>query len=372
MNRTAIFVACAGRQDGGPETYERHLVQAIAAVDRRNEYDVYCFSESARTALSIDQQNFRVHTLWPSSRWLSLPLCLPLRLASSGADLYHATFVAPPYSMTPCVFTMHDVSPFVRPEYYPAQIGQRLKFLVRRGLENARLVVCISEHCRQTTAEWFKLPLEKLVVVRHGVNPVMRPVPGDEARAAVQQAYGIDRPFVLYLGKLERRKNIVRLLRAFRRMLDDSGADVDLVLAGRRFWDTGPIDEEIDALRLRDRVIETGYVPDEIVPALYSAARMFVFPSLWEGFGLPVLEAMACGTPVITSNVSSLPEVAGDAAILVDPTSEDELSHEMTRVLEDDALRNDLRQRGLRRAAEFTWEQTARQTLEAYERARSN
>jgi glycosyltransferase involved in cell wall biosynthesis len=189
------------------------------------------------------------------------------------------------------------------------------------------------------------------------------------AQLKVAKRYGLSAPYILYVGKLEARKNICRLLRAFHRARSATKADVRLVLVGRRFWDLEQMDATISELGLQPHVTELGYVAGEDLPALYSAAELFVFPSLWEGFGFPVLEAMKCGTPVITSNVSCLPEIAGGAALLVDPLSIDQIAESIASTMNDPAQRKSLAHRGLTQAAKFTWEETARKTLAAYERA---
>jgi glycosyltransferase involved in cell wall biosynthesis len=178
--------------------------------------------------------------------------------------------------------------------------------------------------------------------------------------------YGIRRPYILYVGGINARKNIVRLFAAYER-LNRRQPQVTLVVAGRRQWQTGAIDAAFRELDLADRVHFTGYVDDADLPALYSAAELFVFPSLYEGFGLPPLEAMACGTPVVTSNISSLPEVVGDGALTVDPYDVDGLTTAIERVLTDQVLRVELRRRGVARAAGFTWQRTAQAVYAAYD-----
>lgn len=370
--KMGIFVACVGRQDGGPETYERHLVENLVKLGGDTEFHVFCFNERAVQAFSLNGHGSRVtfHRLWPDSRWASLPVSLPVSLKLSGVELYHATFVPAPFAATPLVFTMHDVSPFTHPEFYPKAIRRRLNPVVERGLKNARLIICISEHSRQTTAEYFNIPLERTTVVHLGVNPNLAPVPANEARARLKAAYGLDGEYLLYVGKLEARKNIVRLIEAFAQVREECGFQGDLVLAGRRFWDLDGIDEATRKYGVQDRVRELGYVPDEDLAPLYSEAAAFVFPSLWEGFGFPVLEAMACGAPVVASAVSSLPEIAGDAAVLVDPTSTESIAQGIAQVIASPSTAGTLRERGLRRAAEFTWDRTARKTMDAYHRAR--
>jgi len=361
-------VVMAGRQAGGPETYEHNLVRAIAEADQETDYHVYCLSEQARQSFALRQDNIHFHVLRPAARWISIPVTLPLTLMRDRPDLLHATFTPPPLAPVDYVFTHHCFSTFAHPEFYDPAVLWRLNKLIVRGLEHARHILCVSENVRDLTAEKFGIPLEKMSVVYNGISPVFRPVPPAEARAALAQRHGIDGPYLLYAGNLQARKNIIRLLEAyalFRREVTDAP---QLVLVGRRTRRSEGIDEALDRLRLRDHVRELGHLPNEDLPLIYSGAEQFVFPSLWEGFGIPVVEAMACGTPVVTSNLSSLPEVCGGAAVLVDPYSVEDIAAGMHRLFTDAGLQQDLHTRGLARAAQFTWERTARETLAVYRR----
>lgn len=363
-----IFLANAGRRAGGPETYELQLVRAIAEVDRDSEYIIYCPTREAERALTLHADNMRIHVLRPSSRWISLPFSLPVSLARHGVDGFHSTFVAPPWSSKPQVFTMHDVTPFVHPEYYPPAIGLRLRALIRAGIRGADLILCISEHALRTTQDLFDISDQRLAVVHHGVNPEFKPVAEAGYLEQTLGDYGIHSGYFLHVGKLEPRKNTVRLLEAFHLFRQTVRDDVKLVLAGRRTWRLDEIDAAIDRMDLRSSIIELGYVKYQDLPALYSGALAFVFPTLWEGFGFPVLEAMACGTPVVASSVTSIPEIAGDAALLVDPMQTGEIAEAMVRVFQEPGLRERLRGKGLERVRRFTWRKTAEKTIALYHR----
>lgn len=365
--RIGIFAVMAGRQAGGPETYEHGLVEALARVDTRNEYQVLCLDHTAARSFDVSSPNMRVRALWPGSRVISMSASLPWVLWRERIDLLHATFTPPPVSPRPYVFTHHCFSTFAHPEFYAPAIRLRLNALIVRGLKRARRIICVSENVRDLTAEKFRLPHERMPVVYNGVGPNFRPLDRELARVEVARRYRVDAPFVLYVGKLESRKNIVRLLEAFRMFRAEIRAPYTLVLAGRRTPMSAGIDAAIDSLGLRAHVIEIGHLPNADLPLLYNAAEMFALPSLWEGFGIPVVESMACATPVITSNVSSLPEVTDGAALLVDPYRIDDIGAAMLRLARDAPLRATLAERGLRRAQHFTWEQTARRTLAVYQ-----
>jgi len=204
------------------------------------------------------------------------------------------------------------------------------------------------------------------MVIPEAAHTRYRPMSLESVDPALKR-YVIERPYILYVGSLEKRKNLPRLLEAYA-YLRETLPGWKLVIVGGRKWKSDPIYKAVQRLGLEPHVIFTGFVAEEDLPALYNGADLFVFPSLYEGFGLPVLEAMACGTPVVTSNTSSLPEVAGEAALLVAPTDVKAIAAAMQRVLSEPDLAAELRRRGLERASQFSWERTARETLAVYER----
>lgn len=358
----------AGREAGGPETYEHCLVQSLAEIDRENDYHVFCLDRAAADSFLVKQDNFTYHVLRPRSRWVSVPFSLPVGLMRNRIDLLHATFVPPPFSPSRLVFTMHCFSTFAHPEFYPPDILWRLNKGIVRGLKSSGLNLCVSENVRDLTAEKFKLPAERQVVVYNGVGANFRPVALDHARKVLREKYNLRDQFALFVGQIKARKNVNRILEAFGQFHREVDPNVKLVFAGRRSWTSEDFDETVARLGLSDSVVEIGHVGHHDLPVFYSAAEMFLFPSLWEGFGIPVIESMACGTPVVTSNISSLPEVAGDAAVLVDPHRAEDIAAGMHRIFTDHTFRQNLIARGLERAKQFTWRRTAEQTLEAYRR----
>jgi glycosyltransferase involved in cell wall biosynthesis len=358
----------AGRQAGGPETYEHGLLRSLVAVNGGNEYHVFCFSREAAASFGLKGSNVRYHILDKGPRWFSTMSALPYRMITSEIDLLHATLVPPLFSPKGYVFTMHCFSTFKHPEFYRPEHARRLNRLMIRGMGKARLILCVSNNVKELIAEEFRIPEDRLEVVYNGVSDAFQPMANDRARAKVETAYGIDRPYMLFTGQLKKRKNIGRILEAFARFRANGNNDFALVLAGRRDWSSGDLDTVIDRLGIRPWVHELGHLDNAELPALYSAAEVSVFPSLWEGFGIPVIESMACGTPVITSNLSCLPEVAGGQAVLVDPYSVEEITDAMERTTQDSGLRERLIAGGLARAREFSWRETAKQTLRAYER----
>jgi glycosyltransferase involved in cell wall biosynthesis len=365
--KIGVLVLMAGRTAGGPETYEVELLRALARLDRQNEYIVYCTGPEAPAAIGVRQDNVRYHVLRPAARAISLSATLPARLVADGVDFLHATFTPPPVAVRREVLTLHCLSSFVHPEFYSPLIAWRLNGLLRIGMRRAARVLCVSGDTADHVHHRFGVPREKLAITYNGVSPRFAPIDPDVARARVAEALKIDCPYALFVGKLEPRKNVMRLLEAFARFRTQTGSDTRLLLAGNRTGVTPAIERQIARHRLDDAVMLPGYVPDDLLTSLYSAARMFLLPSLWEGFGIPVVEAMACGAPVLTSNVTCLPEIAGDAAVIVDPTSADSIAEGIASLDSSETLRQTLRQRGFDRARLFTWERSAQATLAAYQ-----
>jgi glycosyltransferase involved in cell wall biosynthesis len=361
-----IFLVMTGRQAGGPETYERCLVDSLSRLNHDMAFHTLSLERTARPLLPPEGPQMQHHLLRPSMRVVSTALSLPLALMRLRIDLLHAPFTPPPFSTRPYVFTHHCFSTFNHPEFYAPGILMRLNALLKRGLRSARRIICVSQCTLDLTAEYLKLDRQRMHVVHNGVAPQYRLQDKAAARTLMAERYGLRKPFFLYVGKLESRKNIVRILHAFNRFRHEARDQVQLVLAGRRTPMSEGIDDAMHSLKLKDDVVEIGYVPDEDMPALYSAAHAFVFPTLWEGFGIPVIEAMACGTPVITSNLSSLPEVSGDAALLVDPYRVDDIAQAMLTLWLDADVRKTMAARGVVNARRFSWDETARQTLEVY------
>ncbi len=364
--KIGMFVVMAGTNAGGPEVYEVNLLRHLALIDHENEYHIFCLSEAARNAIGVIQENFIFHVLKPANRWISIPVSLPIGLARFGVDFFHATFTPPPLASKEYLFTHHCFSTFSHPEFYDSSTLLRLNRLIKTGLEKSCACVCVSEFVMQKTLDKFELPKERFKVVYNGISNCFRPLDELLRTRVLKERYNIDFPYFLYIGKLDPRKNIGRIVEAFSIFRQETGSDWKLLLVGKRTRLMDDLDSIIRRNGLSEQVIQLGYIANEDLPALYGEARGFIFPSICEGFGIPVIEAMACGTPVITSNCSSLPEVTAGAALLVDPYDVSAIAHEMQRLYDDGSLTETLRSRGLHRAKYFSWEKTATQTLTAY------
>jgi glycosyltransferase involved in cell wall biosynthesis len=265
------------------------------------------------------------------------------------------------------VTTIHDVIPFVNPKACTTLDRLIYRFWLPVIVQRMDAVITVSSFSKLDLSKYLNIPGRNIFVTYQATDSKFRLLAEAEI-APVLGRNGVARPYILYVGSLEPRKNLLRLLDAYQQVLKWSRHWRLIIVGARNYWKSSPVAEKVKQLGLQGQVIFTGYISDEDLPSLYNAADLFVFPSLYEGFGLPVLEAMACGTPVVTSNSSSLPEVAGDAAILVDPYSVEAIYAAMRRVLEDPELAKELRRRGLERALQFTWEKTARETIAVYEK----
>jgi len=269
---------------------------------------------------------------------------------------------AGPLAVQNQVVTIHDVAHLEHPEWFNPWFARWYGFLIPRLVHRVRRIVTVSEFTKGRLVETTRVPPEKVVVIHNGVDACFQPRPSEEV-ARAREMLGIPTPnYVLSLGSLEPRKNLHRLLKAWGNIHHRLSNDVWLVLAGAR--GKSLVFQNICFDKLPPRVYLTGYVPDEYLPALYSGALAFVYVSLYEGFGLPPLEAMACGTPVVTSNITSLPEVVGDAAILVDPYDVEDIACGIHKLIRDDTLREQLRHKGLEWVKQFNWDRTAMLTWE--------
>ena len=306
---------------------------------------------------------------------------LPGLCARERLDLLHGlAFVSPLLCPCPTIITVHDLSFALFPEFFRGPNGTYLRLFTRIACRHATRVITVSENTRTDVMRLYGVPGERVAAIPHGVGPAFYPRPTAQV-AEFRRARGLPDHFILFVGTLEPRKNLVKLIEAFSNLRSQISAqsglsqtstrNLKLILIGGKGWYYDQIFATIERLNLKDCVILTGYVPNKDLPLWYNAADVFAFPSRYEGFGLPVLEAMACGTPSVTSTASSLPKVVGDAALTVPADDVDALSAALHRALTDTALREELSSKGMARAAAFTWEETARRTVAVYRQALS-
>jgi glycosyltransferase involved in cell wall biosynthesis len=355
----------------GVSHYIEQLLQHLARVDQTNQYTIFTTRGLDAAALGLPPhftiQPSRFPTINPRVRIPWEQFLAPLILRRQRADLFHGTLnVVPLACPVPSVVTIHDLA-FIRfPYTFRSYNRTYLDLATRVSVRRATRILAVSEHTKREVVGLLGVPAERVVVTPNAARVHFHP-PAAEALAAFRTRHSLPEQFVLYVGTLEPRKNLTTLLDAYAQIARQSA--VPLLVGGGKGWMYDAVFARLEALGLRDRVHFVGYLDEEELPLWYAAARLFVFPSLYEGFGMPPLEAMACGTPVVTSNSSSLPEVVGDAGLMVAPMDVDALADAIMRLLSDEALHADLRERGLRRAQQFAWHTTAERTRDAYGQA---
>ncbi len=372
MTRFTIDYTPAIQQHAGIGRYTDELTRALFALRPDDDWHLFYVDPEDRSPAPPLDRMARTTLRQSNKRWrLSVLLSTYARRAMdqkihSSGGVFHATdHLLPPLAHTCSVFTLHDLTALKFPTAH-TQLNRRfLQLMLPRFLRTADIIVADSHCTKQDARQLYHLSDERVRVIHLGVEARFRPI---EAVAAhgVQERYQLPTRFILAVGTIEPRKNLIVLLEAYHG-LRQHNSEVQLVIAGKRGWHSGPFFARLQTLGLTEHVKLLGFVPDEDLPALYNLAEVFAFPSIYEGFGLPVLEAMACGTPVVCSNASSLPEVAGEAAIQIAPSEVREWMQALERLDRDDALRASLRERGIKQAARFTWEATARQTYDIYQ-----
>jgi len=368
--RIAIDATSVPRQRAGAGTYICNLVQALAQVDRDNTYFVFAKRETF-DGRSLQRDGFRLLPVRFASRparMLWEQAMLPLHLRRLGVDILHSPHYTTPLASAGWrrVVTFHDVTFFLLPRRYP--VLRRLYFqgASRAGARLADLAIAVSETVKGDVVRHLGLPAERVRVVPLAPGPGFHPLEDSARMEAVRSRYGLPPRFILNVGTLEPGKNQATLVRAFHR-LKGQGLEQGLVVAGQKGWMYEKLFRLVDGLGLSEDVRFVGYLPDDDLAAVYNMADLFVFPSLYEGFGLPPLEAMACGLPVVASSAPALAEVLDGAALLVDAYDASALAEVSARALRDKRLRSRLRRQGLERASQFSWQRTARGTVAAYE-----
>jgi glycosyltransferase involved in cell wall biosynthesis len=372
--RVTVDVSPAVHHHAGLGRYAHELLAALAAFDPADEFTVFFYStrEGQLPEPPLHQLPFK-RVRMPAKPWRLSVLLAYLAGASMdrwlpAGDVFHATdHLLPPLRSAKSVFTIHDLIFRFYPEYHLRLNRWFLSLMMPRFVQRADAVIAVSESTRRDVLRLMSVPQERITVIYEGVNPAFHPRYDASQTASLRAKYHLPQRFVLYLGTIEPRKNLVTLLEAYRGLVERDPTTPALVIAGRKGWLYQSVFDRVRDLGLEERVQFTGYVKDGEAPTLLSAAELFVFPSLYEGFGLPPLEAMACGTPLICSNASSLPEVVGEGGIMFDPHDVRELSGAMNRVLCDERLRNELRARGVEQASRFSWERAAAETLSVYQ-----
>ncbi len=365
----------------GSGQYMSHLLDALAEIDRENEYILLgpdpspelsgvnpAFAYRQAPVPGFTRRSAKMEKLaWEQ-------ITAPSAARKARVDLYHVPYFAPPYlSNVPGIVTIHDVIPLRLPVYVSKGTMRAYMGLVSRAAHKATLIITVSQHAKQDIMDVLHLPAERIRVIYEAAGEKFLPVADEETLAKARARYGVGERYLFYLGGLELRKNVPQLVRAFAHVYQQVGdPNLQLLIAGNPDKKSGPLFPDprpvAADLGMSGQIVYR-YIEEEDKPAMYSAASAFIFPSMYEGFGLDPLEAMSCGAPVVCSNRTSLPEVVGDAALLFDPDNTGQMVAAIRDVLTNDQLAANLRERSLQRAARFSWRKTAQETLAVYEEA---
>lgn len=354
-------------RDYGIGTYVRNLVHWLSRLDDDFQYVLFCRPDDVDELRALGPRftpvaelsgNYSVREQW----------ALPLALSRARVDLFHAPhYVVSPLTHCPFVVTIHDCIHLRFPQYLPNRMAARYaRSMMASSARRSQRILTVSEASKQDILHYLGVPASKIEVVYNALDERLATPPTEEEIARVRQRYALDSPFILYTGNIKPHKNVDRLIEAYALLRRQGVVNAKLLIIGDEISKYPNLRRLIHRHQLHPHVRFFGFVSDAMLAILYRLATVFVFPSLYEGFGLPPLEAMAAGAPVITSNVSSLPEVVGDAAVLIDPLDASSIADAMARVIGDSALRADLVQRGHERVLAFSWERSVSRIQQVY------
>jgi glycosyltransferase involved in cell wall biosynthesis len=372
--RITLDLSPAIHQKAGLGRYARTLAEHLITRDPENLYTAFAYGTFKAEMLPSTLRRMPRANVplgarpWRMSVWLAHILGVSLDRAIPPTELYHATeHLLPPLKKARTVFTLHDLIFQFFPQYHLPLNRWYLVNAMPLFLRRADAIIAVSDCTKQDAIRFYDLPADKITVIYEGVNPALGPVHNAEKIAQARARYAKNQPFLFFVGTIEPRKNIITLVDALR-ALRQRGYAHRLLVAGRMGWLYQSTLDHVRKTGMESHVDFLDFVPDEDLTTLFSACDAFVFPSLYEGFGLPPLEAMACGAPVVSSNASSLPEVVGDAALLVDPKDVGNIVAAVERVVTDRVLRDQLCAKGIAQAAKFSWGRAANETIKVYEK----
>ena len=355
--------------DYGIGTYVRNILKQLALQDRTNEYVLICQPHDCGMAAELGPNFTSVPDASPPYS-VAEQFSVPLDLRRHKVDLLHEPhYVLPPFVPCRAVVTIHDCIHLRFPQYLPHRglAHAYARMFLWTATHQADRIITVSEASKRDILQYFRIPPERIEVIYNGIDDRFWLSPPEDEMGRVRERYQLDGPFLLYAGNIKPHKNLERLIEAFHQLRREGFDHLRLLIIGDEISKYATLRRAVHRYKLHKHVRFFGFVPDQTLAALYRLASVFVFPSLYEGFGLPPLEAMASGTPVVTSNVSSMPEVTGDAALLVDPYDTEAIAHGIRMALTDDTLRDDLRARGLKRAREFSWARSAGRVRAIYD-----
>ena len=366
----AIDAHSVGAGLGGNETYATNLIEALADIDSVNRYTLYVTKKEAVERFANRWPNVHLRLTLPHTPLVRIPLTLTVELRRRPVDILHVQYTSPPFTPCPVVNTIHDLSFEHLPETFKRRSWRQMRLTIRRSAQSAAHILTDCDFARDDILKTYGIAPERVTAVPLAAAVRFSPVRDESELDRVRNKYGINGKYILTVGSIQPRKNIPRLIRAYSMLCRERNLEPlpKLVVVGKRGWLYEDTLATAESSTVRDQIILTGYVDDKDLPALYSAASCFVYPSYFEGFGIPPLEAMRCGTPTITGDRTCFPEIIGDAGLMVDPFDEQAIKLGIVRVLTEQTLRDELIEKGLKRANSYDWLKTARQTLDVYER----
>jgi glycosyltransferase involved in cell wall biosynthesis len=367
--KIGIDATTIGTGDGA-SNYMYNLTKNLLLIDKNNDYLIYCRGQVPEGLQAINSRGqFKVSTL--KNRRLCEQVWLSLKFPFDSLDVLHCCWSLPLFYPKRSILTVHGLSWRIMPEIFPTSHRLYWKFATERTAKKAKRLIAISEWTKQLLVKDMGISERIIDVVHHGVDPeIFFQIQDSSKIDELKTKYKLPDAFILYVGSILPVKNVPTLIKSFSRLVSRKEfKHYHLVIAGAKAWGYQSAYDLVKNLGIEEKVIFTGFFPAEDLPTLYNSAELYVLPSFFEGFGIPIMESFACGTPVITSNVSCLPEVAGDAALLFNPQNVDELADAMAKVLSEHPLRETMVEKGTKRAKEFTWKRAAEKTLKAYEKA---
>ena len=365
--KVGIDAHALGSKSAGNESYYVQLLRALACHPSNGTRYIIYFTHPGGEKQIPSCEQFRVKRIWPANPYLRIPFSFPVECRKAKLDVFHAQYVLPPLCGSRSVTTIADILFEGYPEFYSPM--ERLKFGVFFPWPARRSdhIITVSQFSRNDIVNRYHVDPERVTVVYEAPRQEFRRMDVYQCHEMLTREYAVRRPFILYVGRINARKNLERLVEALA-ILSSKGFPHELVIVGKQDWMAGRVLQKVRDLSLESKVRFVGYVPADHLPAFYNAADLFVYPSICEGFGIPLVEAMACGVPVVTSFGSSLEEVASDAAMLADPYSVSSIANAIARVLSDEMVADGLREKGLRRAREFSEARKAQETINVYHR----
>jgi len=351
----------------GIGTYTARLMENIMSIDHKNEYDFYWSNDGYD--FMLNQKNIHVTLFGEKNKKFWDETYLPSLLSKKNMDIFHLPqngLGLPKDKYCSYIVTLHDLIPFTMPETCGKSYVDRFAEEMPHIVETSDIIITVSNYSKQDIVKYFNISDDKVKVTYLAADSRFRMLPKESARQFMQNEYHYSGNYILYLGGFSPRKNVDGLLESFRQVYKELPESYDLVLIGASKDNHYELKKKLSSMGISDRVVLTGYVPYEHLPYFYNCASLFVYPSFYEGFGLPPLEAMTCGTPTITTNVTSIPEIVSDGAITIDPYDLDALSSNIYSLLTDSDQRNQLIEKALKRAYNFSWKKTAIETIQLY------